>query len=67
MQSMLGKLLSYFKSDEEVPQIDTHWISESGVIDIFILLGPRPHDVLRQYAELTGLPTLPPVSLGSIM
>ena len=65
LQNLLGKLLSYFKSEEEVPQIDTHWMSESGIIDIFILLGPRPYDVFKQYASLTGTPPLPPVSCCS--
>ncbi len=43
----------------------THWISESGVIDFFILPGPTPEDVFSQYARLTGAPSLPPKwSLG---
>ena len=53
--------MSFFKSEEAVPEMDTHWISESGIIDAFVLLGPRPHDVLRQYSHLTGTTQLPPV------
>jgi alpha 1,3-glucosidase len=60
-QNILGKLLSYFQSDEDVPQTDTHWVSESGIIDIFVLLGPRPYDVFKQYAALTGTPPQPPL------
>lgn len=45
-----------------MPQTDTHWFSESGIIDIFIMLGPGPKDVFRQYAALTGTTPLPPVS-----
>ncbi|XP_031435628.1 neutral alpha-glucosidase C [Clupea harengus] len=46
-------------------QTDVHWISESGVIDCFILLGPTPSQVLSQYAQLTGYQALPPLfSLG---
>lgn len=64
-RNILGKLLSYFKAEEEIPQTDTHWISESGVIDLFIILGPRPYDVFRQYSSLTGTQALPPLfSLG---
>jgi len=37
----------------------THWISESGVLDIFLLPGPTPVDVLRQYARLTGTSAMP--------
>jgi len=40
---------------------DTHWISESGIIDIFFLPGPSPQKVYRQYADLTGFQELPPM------
>lgn len=35
-------------------QTDVHWLSESGVIDCTILLGPAPRQLFKQYAELTG-------------
>lgn len=37
----------------------THWISESGLMDIFVFLGPTPRDVTKNYAELTGTTALP--------
>ena len=37
----------------------THWISESGILDLFILPGPSPADVFRQYSGLTGAAPLP--------
>ncbi|KAH8996840.1 glycoside hydrolase family 31 protein [Lactarius akahatsu] len=37
----------------------THWISESGILDLFILSGPTPTDVFRQYGGLTGTAPLP--------
>lgn len=37
------------------PQIDVSWVSESGQIDCFILLGPSPTQVFSQYAQLTGI------------
>uniref|UniRef100_A0A3P8YJ94 Neutral alpha-glucosidase AB n=1 Tax=Esox lucius TaxID=8010 RepID=A0A3P8YJ94_ESOLU len=46
----------------EVPQTDVRWISESGIIDVFIMLGPRPADVFSQYASLTGTQAFPPLS-----
>ncbi|KIJ66056.1 glycoside hydrolase family 31 protein [Hydnomerulius pinastri MD-312] len=39
---------------------ETHWISESGILDIFILPGPSPTHTLTQYAQLTGSLSLPP-------
>ncbi|XP_031551690.1 neutral alpha-glucosidase AB-like [Actinia tenebrosa] len=49
------------KAEEEVPQVETHWFSESGIIDVFVMLGPKPHDVFKQYATLTGPTALPPL------
>jgi len=43
----------------------THWISESGVMDIFLMPGPNPRSLYRQYSKLTGTMPLPPMfSLG---
>ncbi|XP_063145964.1 neutral alpha-glucosidase C isoform X2 [Candoia aspera] len=48
-----------------VPQTDMRWMSESGIIDVFILKGPCPFDIFKQYAQLTGTQALPPLfSLG---
>ncbi|KAM6960828.1 neutral alpha-glucosidase C [Aplochiton taeniatus] len=46
-------------------QTDVHWVSESGVIDCMVLLGPTPQQIFTQYAELTGYQAFPPLfSLG---
>jgi alpha 1,3-glucosidase len=50
-------------ADPSSPQVDTRWFSESGVIDVFMMLGPTPADVFHQYAQLTGTTPLPPVSI----
>ncbi|KAK9476504.1 glycosyl hydrolases family 31-domain-containing protein [Lipomyces japonicus] len=39
----------------------THWISESGIVDVFIMLGPNPTSVYQQYGLLTGFTALPPI------
>ncbi|CAD6188968.1 unnamed protein product [Caenorhabditis auriculariae] len=44
----------------DVPQQNARFISEAGVIDIFIMLGPQPNDIFRQLSELTGNAPLPP-------
>ncbi|XP_040826041.1 neutral alpha-glucosidase C [Ochotona curzoniae] len=42
-----------------------HWMSESGIIDVFLLMGPTPSDVFKQYSQLTGTQAMPPLfSLG---
>ena len=35
------------------------WISESGILDLFILTGPTPAAVTQQYASLTGTTAMP--------
>ncbi|NXN97572.1 GANAB glucosidase, partial [Rhinopomastus cyanomelas] len=64
-KTLFGKLLDYMQGGGETPQTDVRWISETGVIDVFLLLGPRPTDLSSQYAALTGTQALPPLfSLG---
>uniref|UniRef100_A0A7S4K6T3 Glucosidase II subunit alpha n=1 Tax=Odontella aurita TaxID=265563 RepID=A0A7S4K6T3_9STRA len=43
----------------------THWMAESGVLDLFLLPGRTAPDLYKQYARLTGYASLPPMfSLG---
>jgi len=43
------------------PYKQSHWISESGEIDVFLLPGPSPKEVFAQYTRLTGTQQLPPM------
>ena len=38
---------------------NTHWISESGLLDVFVFLGPTPKDISKVYSELTGTTAMP--------
>ena len=38
---------------------NTHWFSESGVLDLFVFLGPTPQDIVQSYSEITGYTQLP--------
>lgn len=60
-KGILKSIIDKIKSSVDVPQIDTHFISESGVIDMFLMLGPKPNDVFRQNSGLTGRFPLPPL------
>jgi len=40
---------------------DTYWVSETGIIDLFLLAGPAPAQIFSQYAKLTGTTQLPPL------
>ena len=37
----------------------SHFISEAGVIDFFVMLGPKPDMVFSQYTKLTGVAKVP--------
>jgi alpha 1,3-glucosidase len=42
-----------------VTDTQTHWISESGLLDVFVMLGPTPKDMARTYGDLTGFTAMP--------
>ena len=48
-------------SQEKEDAVHAHFMSEAGIMDIFVLLGPKPSDVSTQYASLTGSTPLPPL------
>eukprot|EP00892_Ulva_mutabilis_P002788 jgi/Ulvmu1/1250/UM109_0048.1 len=39
--------------------IDTQWMVESGVVDLFLLTGPTPAKLSQQYSQLTGTTAMP--------
>jgi len=39
----------------------THWISETGVVDVYLMVGETFSKVMEQNAALTGKPFLPPI------
>ncbi|KAI8336265.1 glycosyl hydrolases family 31-domain-containing protein [Chlamydoabsidia padenii] len=55
------KILDFGKKggDNDGTTTQTHWISEAGVLDLFVFFGPTAKDVLRQYTRLTGAPAMP--------
>ncbi|GFY77929.1 neutral alpha-glucosidase AB [Trichonephila inaurata madagascariensis] len=60
-QGVVSSIVDFVKGSSQIPQRDTHWFSESGLINIFFLLGPGPKDVMFQYSKLTGTTPLPPL------
>lgn len=40
----------------------THWMSESGIIDVVLFFGDKPLEITEKYTALTGRPFLPPVA-----
>lgn len=37
----------------------THWMAESGKMDVFLFVGKNPKDVVKKYMNITGKPQLP--------
>ena len=38
------------------------WVSETGIIDFLVFVGPSPSKVLEQFHMVTGVATLPPIA-----
>ncbi|BES89296.1 neutral alpha-glucosidase AB [Nesidiocoris tenuis] len=58
--NVVSSLVNFVGGNQE-SAVETHFMSESGDIDVFILPGPKPMDVFRQYTALTGTAPLPPI------
>ncbi|GAB6021663.1 hypothetical protein CHUAL_004245 [Chamberlinius hualienensis] len=64
-QNVVLSIVDFVKGQTRIPQMDTHWFAETGILDFFFFLGPTPADVTRQYSYLTGTTQVPPIfSLG---
>ncbi|CAO3661753.1 unnamed protein product [Umbelopsis ramanniana] len=53
------KVLNFVKTSSNKKSTKTHWISEAGIVDIFVFFGPSSKDIFRQYTRLTGQPAMP--------
>ncbi|CAF0994522.1 unnamed protein product [Adineta steineri] len=66
VQGFFSTIASFFSTKptadkNEVPQVSTHWMFESGIFDGFFFLGPTPRDIFKQYSVITGSVPLPPL------
>ena len=59
-EGILGAISDMMSGGSETPSVKTNWISESGIIDAFVMLGPGPKEVSKQFSSLTGTTPLPP-------
>lgn len=60
-QNVLSSIVNLVSGSNLKSEVDAHFMSESGIIDVFFLLGPSPDDVFKQYTSLTGTTPLPQV------
>lgn len=60
-KNVLSSIVNMVSGSGPRDPLTANFMSESGVIDAFILLGPRPNDAFKQYTDLTGVAPLPQV------
>lgn len=58
---MVSSLVNLVSGNRVESNVDVHFMSESGIVDLFVLMGPTFAGAIRQYATLTGTAPLPQV------
>lgn len=58
-QNVMESIVSFVAGSRQPEAPSAHFISESGIIDVFVMLGPNPTDAFKQYTALTGNGNLP--------
>lgn len=59
----MSSLVNLVSGQKTETRVDAHFMSEAGVFDLFIMMGPTPQKVARQFASLTGVAPLQQVSI----
>lgn len=57
-KNVLSSIVNMVSGSDKEP-LASHFISESGIVDTFILLGESPLNTFKQYTDLTGAAPLP--------
>ncbi|OWB55681.1 hypothetical protein B5S28_g1557 [[Candida] boidinii] len=51
--------------DNDKPSVQSHWMSENGIIDVVLMIRDKPNEISEAYSELTGTIQLPNIfSIG---
>jgi len=50
---------SFVDIEQNNSNTKAHWISENGLLDVFLMPGPTPMNIVNQYSYLTGYNALP--------
>ncbi|XP_055374971.1 neutral alpha-glucosidase AB [Condylostylus longicornis] len=58
-KNVMSSIVNFVSRSKQNDPLSGHFMSESGIIDAFILLGPSPLDAFKQYTDLTGVANLP--------
>ncbi|XP_052868075.1 neutral alpha-glucosidase AB [Anopheles cruzii] len=57
--NVVSSLVNLVRWNSQAEPPAANFISETGIVDVFVLLGPSPNDAFRQYTDLTGRAPLP--------
>ncbi|KAJ3031929.1 UNVERIFIED_CONTAM: hypothetical protein HDU68_010009 [Siphonaria sp. JEL0065] len=61
--SKVDQAKAYFQKDHdalnEKQTLSTHWMAESGILDLLLFFGPTPADVANQMTSFTGRSAMP--------
>lgn len=60
-ENVMSSIVNFVAGARPVEPPVSHFMSESGIVDVFILLGPGPNDAFKQYSDLTGVAPLPQI------
>ncbi|XP_017478235.1 PREDICTED: neutral alpha-glucosidase AB isoform X1 [Rhagoletis zephyria] len=60
-KNVVSSIVNFVSGSRKSDPPAAHFMSESGIIDTFIFLGPTPLDVFKQYTSLTGSAPLPQI------
>lgn len=58
-RNVVSSIVNFVSGSHKTESPNAHFMSESGIIDVYILMGPKPLDVFQQYTQLTGTAPLP--------
>ncbi|XP_011184104.1 neutral alpha-glucosidase AB isoform X2 [Zeugodacus cucurbitae] len=58
-KNVVSSIVNFVSGSRKTDAPAAHFMSESGIIDVFVLLGPSPLDTFKQYTSLTGTAPLP--------
>jgi mannosyl-oligosaccharide alpha-1,3-glucosidase len=61
-QNVVSSIVNFVAGSRQQEPLGANFMSESGIIDVFVLLGPGPQETFKQYTDLTGTAPLPQVS-----
>lgn len=62
--NVVSSLVNFVSGNKVEDQVDTHFMSESGVFDLFVFMGPTLRDAVKQYSVITGTAPIPQVRIN---